>query len=458
MRCGRILVGAGVLLLLGIAGGVCYWLAYREQHGAAKPLPIAVVISGDTKGWIVPCGCAANQSGGLLRRASYLRDLAATSQVVYVDAGGSASGTAEYDALKFQAILSGEKSMGLAVHNIGDPEAALGPSELKRLADRTGVAFISANLKDHSGGAQFDPYKIINATDRRIAFIGVTSTKSANKNWKVADPKSSVMEAIRELKGKCDSIIVLAYLPELELRQLAADVPEADIVAGGPTGQAILPTRIGPSLLTAATNKGKFVAELHLAPKGWTGKIVEIRSDIKDDAQQQSNLKAFHQRLAELDLSADKTSFVSALLSSAPAGYQIAGSESCRSCHTNDCTHWATTKHAAAWETLRTREYHFDSYCQQCHTTGYGMPGGFYSVNKSPDRFAVGCESCHGPSKEHVGQPKTRTPFVAKDQCVRCHDHENSPTFAYEKYWPKITHGQKMNPNSIGGAPKGKSP
>jgi hypothetical protein len=34
-----------------------------------------------------------------------------------------------------------------------------------------------------------------------------------------------------------------------------------------------------------------------------------------------------------------------------------------------------------------------------------------------------------------------RTPFAAADQCVRCHDRENSPTFAYTAFWEKIRHG-----------------
>ena len=41
-------------------------------------------------------------------------------------------------------------------------------------------------------------------------------------------------------------------------------LPEADAVIGGPTGQSIVPTAVGPTLLAAATNKGKFLVELDL--------------------------------------------------------------------------------------------------------------------------------------------------------------------------------------------------
>ena len=58
-----------------------------------------------------------------------------------------------------------------------------------------------------------------------------------------------------------------------------------------------------------------------------------------------------------------------------------------------------------------------------------------------PEPGGVGCENCHGPSAAHVANPKTRTPFTAADQCVRCHDQENSPKFNYAEYWPRVKHG-----------------
>ena len=44
-----------------------------------------------------------------------------------------------------------------------------------------------------------------------------------------------------------------------------------------------------------------------------------------------------------------------------------------------------------------------------------------------------------------VSDPKIRTAFAASaaDQCVRCHDHENSPHFDYATYWPRIKHGRE---------------
>ncbi len=96
------------------------------------PAQLAVVVSGDTAGWIMPCGCTTNQSGGLPRRGTYVRVARADHTVILADAGGAPDGTSPYQRLKFEAILGGERAMGIAAHNLGAPEAALGADYLQR--------------------------------------------------------------------------------------------------------------------------------------------------------------------------------------------------------------------------------------------------------------------------------------------------------------------------------------
>src|ERR1700745_4371010 len=62
----RRLVAAVCVLGAGLA--LAAWRA-RGAGGDADH-PLVLVVSGDTAGWIVPCGCTSNQSGGLLRRGS----------------------------------------------------------------------------------------------------------------------------------------------------------------------------------------------------------------------------------------------------------------------------------------------------------------------------------------------------------------------------------------------------
>jgi hypothetical protein len=143
-----------------------------------------------------------------------------------------------------------------------------------------------------------------------------------------------------------------------------------------------------------------------------------------------------------------------------PGDYRLAGNAACVGCHKGDTATWQHSHHGHAWQTLVGRGSHVDPYCLQCHSTGYGLPGGFESARRSPQLGSVGCESCHGPGLAHRRDPKVRTPFAARDQCGRCHDPENSPRFAFADYWQQIRHGNNTAgfPADKGRAARGQTP
>lgn len=415
------------------------------QPRSTPPGKLTLVASGDTAGWIVPCGCTANQSGGMLRRGTFVADKQKGGAVLYVDVGGAASGDSEYDRLKFEAILTGEQQLDVAAHNLGGAELAFGADYLADVASRTGAPLISCNARKSDGSLVTRPSIIVERAGRKFAIVGVVATEYATSEIAVDPPLDAVRAAIGQL-GKYDTLVVLGYLPEGELLDLADNLPEADLVLGGPTGQSVLPTRRGPALVASATNKGKFIAVLD-APlgdaKSWDGKIVELGQDYGDAAEQKKNLDAFYAKLEREDLSPRETSFVDDLPVAPPEGFRVAGNASCQKCHQQDCELWDKSKHAHAWATLTASGAHVDSYCQQCHTTGYGLPGGFVSRSTTPGLVNVGCESCHGPSQAHVESPQIKTAYAeqSRNQCITCHDRENSPRFNYDEYWQKIVHG-----------------
>jgi hypothetical protein len=360
--------------------------------------------------------------------------------VIYVDAGGAPGGSSEYHRAKFESILAGEMLMGIEAHNLGRAEVALGSQYLQQVARQTRVPFISANARDRSGSLIFDSSRIVECGGKRVAIVGVLDPQNATSDIAIDDPHRAITTAVQHISGKYDSLVVLAYMPEQKLEELAANIPEADAVIGGPTGQAISPRRVGPTLLAAATNKGKFLVELK-REDNWSGKVVELNNTFADDSEQQNNVRAYLAKLEQADFRADQTGLASPMPPNVPPDYRIAGSESCKQCHQTDDKLWHSSKHAHAIDVLKERNFHVDPYCLSCHTTGYGLAGGFVSLRTSPSLTGVGCENCHGPSQAHVNDPKIKTPFAAADQCVRCHDHENSPKFVYSEYWKKIEHG-----------------
>jgi hypothetical protein len=97
--------------------------------------------------------------------------------------------------------------------------------------------------------------------------------------------------------------------------------------------------------------------------------------------------------------------------------YSYVGTKNCKKCHIKQFKSWADTKMAKAFEILKPgeraeakktagldpeKDYTTDGECLLCHTTGYGQPGGFVSVEKTPELLGVSCEMCHGAGSEYT--------------------------------------------------------
>ena len=96
---------------------------------------------------------------------------------------------------------------------------------------------------------------------------------------------------------------------------------------------------------------------------------------------------------------------------------QYLGVSRCRPCHLPQAKSWQETKMAKAFELLRpgvaaeskrahkldpNKDYTHDAACLPCHVTGYGKPGGFESIEKTPGLAGVQCEACHGPGAGYL--------------------------------------------------------
>ena len=133
------------------------------------------------------------------------------------------------------------------------------------------------------------------------------------------------------------------------------------------------------------------------------------------------------------------------------------GSDSCESCHSAEFATWSRSPHAHSLASLAADEKTNDGDCLACHTTGYGRPGGFPeegNANAHVDLARVGCESCHGPAGDHIGegQPRMGTILSLGDKCDSCvilqicgscHDEANDSdfTFSVQEHIDRQRHG-----------------
>lgn len=120
---------------------------------------------------------------------------------------------------------------------------------------------------------------------------------------------------------------------------------------------------------------------------------------------------------------------------------QYVGSTRCTTCHANIHDNWSKTLHAKALATLENIGQGENSACLPCHTVGFGEAGGFVNRLTTNDLADVGCESCHGPGRNHVSNvsdPAMRPPVsLAGSLCGKCHTGSHHPNF---EQWEESKH------------------
>ena len=148
-------------------------------------------------------------------------------------------------------------------------------------------------------------------------------------------------------------------------------------------------------------------------------------------------------------------------------GPKYSPASSCKKCHFKQYKSWKDTSMALTFEKLKpgvaaeaktkagldpNADYTHDAKCLPCHTTGYGKPGGFVSIEETPELAGIACDSCHGPSesyleimtikyKSHPIKEMTDLGLIypsTEAQCVACHNDESpfnasvDPAYAFD--------------------------
>jgi len=115
------------------------------------------------------------------------------------------------------------------------------------------------------------------------------------------------------------------------------------------------------------------------------------------------------------------------------------GSLACKDCHPDEYDNFITyAKKSTSFQSVEKQMRHLTpdeiKQCYPCHTTGYGQPGGFVSLEETPHLKNAGCEVCHGPGAEHsrTANPETIIKNMSKKDCEICHISERVKAFKYK--------------------------
>ena len=429
-------VTAGVLLLQGCAD---------EQT------PVRILFTGETMGELEPCNCASQMAGGLPARGDYIAQQ--VGEYLLLDTGCVSRGAREFERLRGEAALRAMQAMGYHAVNIGEHELWLKPDELA-VFNKIGVPFVSANASIPDSTGLILPYLELHHAGQIFAVTGVvddtyTRVESA---FRVDPPSEAIGRLLSSLPNDIEQIILLADLVEVDVRELARQFPEIDVILFRGRGDSLPPTRVNRTVIASVYGESRYIADIMLTANpevGWdaNGEAVLLDSRYAYDPQvKTASIEWYKQQIKgrEFDLAEGRpgSALIRPILAEPGNGY--VGSSACTKCHEHAHSIWSTHRHSRAMRSLQESGYAYSPECVVCHVVAYGAIDGYVSMETTPKLGHVGCESCHGPGKLLLnGDCKGIARRGGEDECRQCHYGKHDPGFSFESDWAFIDHTEQ---------------
>lgn len=413
-------------IIVGIAGILGTGPAAKKQ--------VTIVFSGDLEGYLSPCGCSYPMIGGIKRRATAIRGLADTSELIVVDNGGLVAGTKRQDEIKAEALSEAFAMMNADAINLGVEEANLGPEMLASMQRLSEGKFISTHLPSPA------PLSIKPYVAKNGFLIGAVCMHPEPISKALSVPVLSPGKAIARLMADAASKKLKPFLllrgTEGDARKIAQANPKLSAIVFSGAGDPLsAPVRVGKTVLVTPGEFGKFLTTLSQSSQGsFNYKSASLSPEYKDDPIVSGTYYAYLDRIKEERL-IDQWPRVQT--------EAYAGSEACSECHVKTYRKWKETAHAEALHSLEKYSHDLDPDCVSCHVIGLSSKAGFVSRAKTPLLADVGCEACHGPLLSHSQDPEKFKAHPPKEECTSCHDINHSTKFDYKAYWSKIEHSGK---------------
>jgi nitrate/TMAO reductase-like tetraheme cytochrome c subunit len=423
-----------------------------------------LVITGQTYGYLQPCGCSRPQLGGLERRANLIASLKSVGwPVAGIDLGDLLpveSLIPKQGIMKYGTTLNALREMGYIAIGVGKAEITNGLFQIVEQYTSQQApppAMLCGNVGSLIGG-EFVPRAeafprpdgkptvgLVEVSQVGTVPVGITAVIAPSVAKEVAalgrKTLVSFSDLATELKAAVKELAAHPKKPQLNVLLLQGTLAEAKQVPGEfPLFDVIvclspepLPPE-APTLVAGAAGRKTLIVQV-----GWKGQRVGVLGvfnrpgggfDLKyhvvalgeeyntpgaEDVARKANTT-----LGLLDKYAEQVKADNLLRQLKPfqhpaqatdAKLAFVGSEKCFTCHAVEAAKWKETAHSHAMEALETiakrpAQRNYDPECVVCHTVGFGYRTGYQNDVSTPHLRHVGCESCHGPGSGHVANPK----------------------------------------------------
>ncbi|MYA68956.1 thioredoxin domain-containing protein [Candidatus Poribacteria bacterium] len=370
---------------------------------SGEPPSVVILYTGGTESHLEPCGCYQEQSGGLPRRAHVVDQIRQNGfPTLLVDAGNIFDGKEQIDAKRCEVNLKAMSTMEYDAVALSESDLAYDKAYLSR--QRT-VATFPFLAPDAARDDFTQPFIMTQTEQHAIGFV--------------------VGEACEEVVSQADIVVALGEPenPEHIDVVIRPDEIETTVSEDG-------------RLYVGSKHEGKTLGVLAFwmdtsrkLTRHYTAELA-LTGDVGESESVRQLLTDFYRDVAAESPSQDARLFTEQLLEQQPKNGYVSAT-ACQRCHEQEYQQWSATRHAFAYETLLKKERYFDAGCVSCHTTGFGYQTGFQIGDSNSTLKGVQCETCHGPGKQHIGNPKKSNIRSGADTslCLQCHDTKHSPGF-----------------------------
>lgn len=469
------LAAAALLVVSGLAGsGLACWLRPPEvsDHDDAPAGPLAhlfrdwdkpdlaLIVTADQHGYLLPCGCSKPQKGGLERRYNFIQMLKDRGwPVAAVDLGNVPQVTAPADLPNLQGLIKYRYAMkamevmnytavGIGVHETSMP---LFKALDEYALNEPKPAVVSSNLLDRSekfadevkAWQQADPIKGVDFKVGVTGLVGPSVIDEMHKtdaSLRFGESRPALDAVLKEMDAKKIDLRVLLYMGSIS-KGWAGSPPEAVACAQAypqfplvvalddgdlPRTDPVWATNAKTgtkTMIVALGEKAKYVGVVGVYRTNKPGQpfdlryqLVEMTEDFATPKAQEADqpvlqlMEKYTEELKHdnyLGKYAQKKNLAQATATGKMPTY--VGTERCVSCHKEAERVWLKSAHSHAYQTLvdakRPSNRQYDPECIACHTVGFAYQTGFVSAEKTPKLKNVGCESCHGPGSLHSNNP-----------------------------------------------------
>jgi 5'-nucleotidase len=264
--------------------------------------------------------------GGLARVAT-LRDRIAqeSPHLVFVLPGDFLSPSTMSSLFQGSQMVASLNAIGLNLATFGNHEFDFGADVTRERIRESRFTWVSANVLDPATGLPFGgavPFVLRKYGGIRVAFFGLVTpeTHTLSKGaaaLKFLDPIQAAKEVVARIRQvKADLIVALTHLDMEDDKQLAAAVPEIDVIAGGHE-HVPLDARVGNTQIlktgSDAVSLGRIDVTVAIGSGGrrvetkW--QLIPVTDEIPEKPEVAALVKEYEQAMAaQLDVEVGATS------------------------------------------------------------------------------------------------------------------------------------------------------